>query len=806
MNIPHLRQLQLSAQEKFKQGLNAHQQGRLREAEALYKQVLKSQPDHFDALHLAGVIALQTDRAERGIELIRKALVLDPAAISAIGNLGAGLYGLDRFEDALACFDKVIALRPRDAGAHCNRGNALNGLKRFGDALDAYDKAIAIEPRFTEALVSRGNALFDLERFADAGAAYDAAIRLEGRAVDALSNRGNALARLDRYEEALASYDKAIAIAPGYADAHYNKAKTLRHLGRLEEALASYDKAIAAKPDFRAAHFNRGGLLNDLGRFREAVASYDTVIHLNARDVEAYVERGKTLSRAGLQDDAVKSFDRALKLDPANLDALVGRGSVLVGLKRFSEADESYSAALAIDRDYEFLFGFLLSTKIYTCDWTDWDARVTELEGRLKDGQKASAPFNLFALLDDPDLQGSAAKAFTAARVAQKHALPPIGKLPRNDVIRIGYFSADFRIHPVSLLCAELFERHTPSRFHVTAFSFGPDTQDPMRKRLEVAFDQFIDVRDKSDIAIASLARELEIDIAIDLMGMTQSSRPGIFAARAAPVQVNYLGYPGTLGADYIDYLIADRVTVPASHRAYYREKIVALPGSFMPQDTRRVIADKLFTRSELGLPEAGFVFCCFNASYKFNPRVFDCWMTILRNTPGSVLWLIDGDRTATANLKKEAAARDVDPSRLVFAGRTESLEEHLARHRAADLFLDTLPYNAHATASDALWAGLPVLTLAGEAFPARVGASLVNAVGLDELIETTDDAYIATAVELATQPDKIAEIKQKLSLNRTSALLFDMSSYVKHIETAYRAMYDKHLAGAEPEHIQIDG
>lgn len=795
----------MSAQDKFRQGLAAHQQGRLRDAEALYKQALTSDPNHFDALHLLGVVSLQTNRAERGIELIRKAVALDPAAVSAIGNLGAGLHDLNRFEEALTCFDKVIALRPQDAGAHCNRGNALGGLKRFDEALAAYDTAIAIEPRFTEAHVSRGNTLFDLERFADAVAAYDAAIRLEGRAVDALSNRGNALARLGRYEEALASYDKAIAIAPGYADAHYNRAKTLRHLDRLEDALASYDKAIAAKPDFRVAHFNRGGLLDDLGRFREAVASYDTVIHLNARDAEAYIERGKTLSRAGLQEDAVKSFDRALKLDPQNVDALVSRGSVLVGLRRFDEADESYSAALAIDRDCDFLFGSWLSTKLYTCDWTDWHARTGELRDRLQGGQKASAPFNLFALLDDPALQRRAAEAFTEARFPPKRGLPTITARPRRDVIRIGYFSADFRIHPVSLLCAELFERHTRSQFQVTAFSFGPDTQDPMRKRLEAAFDKFIDVRDKTDFAIASLARDLEIDIAIDLMGMTQSSRPGIFASRAAPIQVNYLGYPGTIGADYIDYLIADRVTIPAWLRGDYREKIVELPGSFMPQDTKRAVSDKSFTRSELGLPETGFVFCCFNASYKFNPHVFDCWMTILRNTPGSVLWLAESNPTAIANLKREAVARDVDPLRLVFAGRTETLEEHLARYRAADLFLDTWPYNAHATASDALWAGVPVLTLAGDTFPARVGASLVNAIGLGELLATTDAAYIASAVELAVHPDKLAAVKQKLSVNRTSGQLFDMPAYVKHIETAYRAMYDRHLAGAEPSLIESD-
>lgn len=794
----------MSVQQKFKQGLTLHQQGNLREAEALYKQALKSQPNHFDALHLLGVIALQTNRAEWGVELIRKAVALDPEAASAHENLGAGLSDLNRFEEALACFDKVVALRPRDAGAHCNRGNALSGLKRFNDALAAYDNAIAIEPRFAEAHVSRGNTLLDLERFEEAIAAYDFAIRHEGRAADALSNRGNALARLSRYEEALASFDKAIAIAPRYADAQYNRAKTLRHLNRLDEALAGYDKAIAAKPDFRVAHFNRGGVLNDLGRFREAVASYDTVISLNPRDADAYIERGKTLGRAGLSEDAVASLDRGLKLDPKNIDALVSRGSVLVGLKRFDEADESYSTALDIDRDYDFLFGNWLSTKLYKCDWDDWDVRVTELETRLTSGKKASAAFNLFALLDAPGLQRRAAEAFTEARVPANHVLPALLKYPRRDVIRIGYFSADFRIHPVALLCAELVERHSRAQFQVTAFSFGSDTQDPMRKRIESAFDKFVDVRDKNDVAVASLARDLEIDIAIDLMGMTQDSRPGIFAARAAPIQINYLGYPGTVGADYIDYLIADRVVIPASHRSYYGEKIVHLPGSFMPQDSQREISDKSFTRSELGLPETGFVFCCFNASHKFNPRVFNCWMTILRQTPGSVLWLAESNSTAVANLKNEARARDIDPSRLVFAGRTEGLAEHLARYRAADLFLDTLPYNAHATASDALWAGLPVLTLAGETFPARVGASLVNAVGLGELINTTDDAYIAAAIELAANPSKLDIIKQTLAHNRLSLPLFDTSSYVTHIEAAYSAMYARHLSGAAPEHIEI--
>ncbi len=415
-----------------------------------------------------------------------------------------------------------------------------------------------------------------------------------------------------------------------------------------------------------------------------------------------------------------------------------------------------------------------------------------------------SSPFALLGLTDDAAVLRTAAKTFADAKHPPSRALPVLAKYPRHEKIRVGYFSANFHTHPVTVLSSDLFESHDRSRFEVTAFSFGPDIRDDMRERLEPAFDKFIDVRTQSDQDVAMAARNLEIDIAVDLTGITQDSRTSIFAMRAAPVQVNYLGYAGTMGADYFDYLIADPVLIPPDQREHYVEKIAYLPHSYMPSDPRRTISDREFTRSELGLPDTGFVFCCFNNSYKITPAVFDRWMKILQGVEGSVLWLSDDNVTAVANLKMEASSCGIDPKRLIFASRMPSPADHLARLRVADLFLDTLPYNAHATANDALWAGLPVLTLQGETFQGRVAASLLNATGLPEMVATTAEAYVALAIGLATDPERLQAIRRKLAANRLSTPLFDRS-LTGHIEGIYAAIYERHMQDLPPGHIYPD-
>jgi predicted O-linked N-acetylglucosamine transferase (SPINDLY family) len=379
------------------------------------------------------------------------------------------------------------------------------------------------------------------------------------------------------------------------------------------------------------------------------------------------------------------------------------------------------------------------------------------------------------------------------------------GEKYNHDRIRVAYLSADFRQHAASFVMAGMFECHDRSRFEMTAISFGVDDGSEIRRRVKASFERFIDARLYSDEQIADLVRSLEIDIAVDLMGFTTDSRTGVFARRAAPVQAHYMGYPGTMGASYIDYIIGDRIVIPESERQHYSEKIVSLPNSYFVNDFRREVAERTFTRTELGLPSTGFVFCCFNSSHKITPSVFDRWMRILQQVEGSVLWLLQANAKAADNLRREARLRGVDPNRLVFAGRMPP-SEHLARHRAADLFLDTLPYNAHTTASDALWAGLPVLTCIGDTFVGRVAASLLQAICLPELITATLDHYERLALELATNPAKLSTIRSKLASNRLAAPLFDTQLFTRHIETAYAAMHERHQAGLPPRDIVVPG
>ena len=399
---------------------------------------------------------------------------------------------------------------------------------------------------------------------------------------------------------------------------------------------------------------------------------------------------------------------------PNFASAHYGRAVTLNEMRRAPDAVESYARALALDPDAPFLLGKLVHMKMAICDWRDFERDTQALAERTLRGDRASPPFQLLAAVDQPLLHRKAAEIYAREALPLQKALAPIGKRPRRQRIRVAYFSADFHDHATAVLMAELFERHDRARFELSAFSFGPYSDDPMRKRLVRSFDRFLDVRARSDREVAMLAREREIDIAIDLKGYTGDERHAIFAYRAAPIQASYVGYPGTMGVPFMDYLIADPTLIPESHQSLYAEKIAYLPRSYQPNDTKRVVAETVFTREELGLPKNGFVFCCFNNNYKIVPETFDSWMRVLQAVDGSVLWLLEDNETARANLCREAQVRGVDAKRLVFAPRM-NLGRHLARQRIADLFLDTLPYNAHTTASDALWVGLPVLTLSGD-------------------------------------------------------------------------------------------
>jgi predicted O-linked N-acetylglucosamine transferase (SPINDLY family) len=454
--------------------------------------------------------------------------------------------------------------------------------------------------------------------------------------------------------------------------------------------------------------------------------------------------------------------------------------------------------------DDSYILMAQLYSRMMICDWDAFESALSEIVDKTKQGNAAFSPFPLLPLTDSPDLQLRAAETYAADKYPVQSGLGPIPERTPHERIRIGYYSADYRNHATTYLIAELFEAHDKEKFELIGFSYGPDQKDEMRERVVAAFDRFIDIRDMSDIEVAELSRELEIDIAVDLKGYTEDARSGIFSYRAAPVQVSYLGYPGTMGASYIDYIIADSTVITAESQPYFSESVVYLPGSYQVNDSKRKISERLFTREELGLPDDGFVFCCFNKNYKITPRTFDSWMRILGEVNNSVLWLFEKNDAASANLRKQAERQGIDPGRLIFVTFLP-LDEHLARHRAADLFIDTFPYNAHTTASDALWSGLPVLTCAGESFASRVGASLLNAIEMPELITSTHEEYEALAVELASNPDKLAQVRNKLQDNRMTTPLFDAQLFTQNLEKAYRAMYQKYQTGQPASHMYIE-
>ena len=653
------------------------------------------------------------------------------------------------------------------------------------------------------AAFQQGLVLHQQGRLDEAEALYRAVLATEAAHFGALHLTG--LIHFQRGQPAAAAewIGRAIAVNPGVSDAHSNLGLALQQMGRIDAALASYERALQLKPDSPEALNNRGNALQDLRRLPEAIASYDRALQARPDFAQAHNNRGNALRGLDRPLEALASYDRALRLWPDNPDALDNRGRILRDLKRFDEAVPSFARLLAVSPNRAYGQGLLLDTRLNCCDWTDYEATSVAIVAGVERGERVDAPFSFLCHALSPAAQLACARTFAAAECPAPAEPLSLGPRPRHDRIRLAYLSADFHSHATAYLMAELFESHDRARFEVTGISYGTADTGPMRERLQAAFDRFVDVRGLSDREVARLLHDGEIDIAVDLKGFTANNRAGIFAHRGAPVQVNYLGFPGTMGAPFIDYIIADRHIIPERLAAAYGEKVVRLPDSYQVNDRKRRIADHTPTRAELGLPERGFVFCSFNNTYKVRPAIFDVWMRLLRQVEGSVLWLLEDNAAAMANLRREAERRGVAPDRLVFAPRLD-LDRHMARHRLADLFVDTFPVNAHTTASDALWAGLPLVTLSGETFVSRVAASLLHAVGLPELVTENLADYEALALRLATTPALLAAIREKLEGNRLAAPLFDTDRFRRHIEAAYVTMYERSQRGEAPAGFDV--
>ena len=540
------------------------------------------------------------------------------------------------------------------------------------------------------------------------------------------------------------------------------------NLRRLDEAIISFKKAIIIKPDNAEVHNYLGNALNILGNIKAGVKCYEKAIAINPNFAEAYFSLGNVFKKLKQRDKALLCFERAREIKP----------------------------------DMDFILGDLLNTKMHLCIWDDFSNQLDMLRLKINNNEEVIGPFNLMGLIDDPALQRRTSEIFTNYHYPQDHTLPITDHYQKHKKIRIGYFSADFREHPVGYLTAELYEVHDRNHFEIHAFSLGRDTKDKTNLRIKEGVDKFHDVRSLSNKEIVLLARSLEIDIAVDLGGHTAHSRPEVFAMSAAPIQVVYM-FLGTMGADYYDYLIAGQSMIPKKNHKHFLEKIIYLP-SYLVNDSKDISPEITFTRKDLGLPEEGFVFCCFNNTYKFTPAVFDSWARILQSVEGSVLIIYANNKLSKINLTKEISNRGIESSRLIF-GDNMPRSEYLARYRVADLFLDTWPFNAGTTASDALRMGLPVLTCTGNSFSSMEAAGIIRALNLPELITSSPEEYEALAIELATEPNKLKIIKEKLLDNFSTAPLYDTSLFTKNLESAFTMIYERYHQGLEPDHIYVE-
>ena len=739
----------------IKNALQHLQQGSLPEARGILQRLLATAPTHAEALHLAGVVELQAGAPQAAIGYLRRCVEVAPGVAFAWSNLGVAYNASGDFTNALACHEKTLTLEPGNPIVLRNLGIAQRYLGRHDAAMASFERAAVTTPEDPELRRETGDLLVDMGRPAEAIAHYTRGLAANPRDAAGLHNRGYAFYRMGHAELAIQDYRAALKADPGFARAWSSLAVVLNERGESAEALDLLSRAVQREPGNARFQNNLGIVLDKLGRGVEGLAAYG----------------------------------RAIALDPAYAEAYANRGATLNEMKRHAEALADYERVSRLAPDLPYGAGHELHTAMHICNWEGYEASVANLVDRISQGHLAAEPFVLCSVPVPPEIRRACAELCAQDRLRTT----PIARWERpayrHDRLRIGYFSADFRNHPVAYLVASLAERHDRSKVETFAYSFGPDTGDATRKRLERAFDHFEDVRTRSDADVVALARKHEIDIAIDLMGHTTHARLGIFASRAAPIQAQYLGFPGTMGTACIDYLIADETVVPVADEPYYTERIARLPATYQVNDLGREIAAETPARTVLGLPERGFVFCCFNNKAKITPDVFSSWMRILVAVPGSVLWMVESEAIASENLRREADSRGIDPERLVFAPRVP-LAQHLARVRNADLFLDTYHYNGHATTSDTLLAGVPGITCLGDAFPGRVAASLLRAVGLPELVTETLGDYEALAVRLARDAAALGRLREKLERNRATEPLFDATRFARDLEALYARLH----------------
>lgn len=779
-----------------------HQMERLLEAQAIYERLLANNPDDAELLNLYGISQLQRKNLDAAEKTLHHLTTVYPSFSKGHINLANVLMEKGNLDQAAIHFKIAIQIEPDNPIARYNLGLLLAKKKDYPEALENFSAALSFTPDDPELNVCCGTTLLKLGRPAEALSLFDHALDLTAAHPQALMNRGIALQELKRLKEALASHENALALHPDYAEALLNRGNVLAAMGLLREALLSYQKALAVRPNYAEAHNNGGNVLLKLARPEEALKSYKSALQILPDYAEANLGLGNVLMELKRPQEALLSYERALALRGDFVAALRNKGNVLRELERFDEAIIAYDRVLGLAPDTADALSELVFLYQITCNWEALHPARERLIDAVRTKNNRVNPFILLSVSDDPALHHTAARAYLQGMQIDWQKITPI-VASGSERIRLGFFSADFHNHATLHLMAGLLESHDRAQFEIHAFSYGPELEDGFRLRARNAVAKFHECSSLSHEEIIRKAQSIGLDIAVDLKGHTRDTRLEIFMARIAPVQVNFLGYPGTIGGEFMDYVIADPTVLPLDQSPFYDEKIVHLPDTYQPNDRHRIIAKRSPSRIDVGLPPEEFIYCCFNNIYKINPEFFASATRILSAVPGSVLWLLSTDEQAIKRLRAAAAASGVDGARLIF-GPSLPTPEHLARYRLADLFLDTLPYNAHTTASEALWAGLPVLTRLGKAFAGRVAGSLLRAVGLPELVTESITDYEALAITLGHDPERMAALKAKLAAAIPNAPLFDTIRFTRHLEDAFRIMVERHRAGLAPESFAV--
>ena len=741
--------------------LDHHKSGLLSESEILYRKILSNNKNNLIVLHYLSILLFQKKNFSEAKKYISCAIKISPNEEAFYNLLGNIEEAENNLTEALKIYEMIKASHPHSFQNKVSLGNVLYKLKRFNDSIGIYENLLLESPNDINIIFKLANCYNFTEEYEKSILWYSKFISLEQKIPEVFNNRGYIYKKIKDFEKALSDFSKAIELKPDYADTFNNIGNLYRENKNYNLAILNLKKAIEINPYFSEAHNNLGNVHFELEKHEQAILHYDNAIKFNSKHLDAYANKAYTL----------------------------------VKLERYDEAFNFFHTALKLNINKELLFSNYVHTKLKICDWLDLPNLLSFNQSQIKQNKTTNLPFPELSFYDLPEIHKICSEKFCEQNYyTQTNNSKLFSNLKQKDKIYIGYISSDFCDHPVSNLLIDMLELHDKEKFKIIGINIGNNPKDEIYKRLSNAFDEIIDVNHLQEKQIAEYCRELEIDIAIDLNGHTENNRMGIFTYRAAPIQLNFLGYPGTSGNKYIDYIIADKTVIPEELKRHYTEKVIYLPNSYLVTPSEKIVSKRKFCRADFHLPEDQFVFCCFNNSYKINPKIFKSWMNILKKVNKSVLWLSPMSKKARNYLRQYAIDQGIDKDRLIFSKNMKLNSEHLRRFSLANLFLDTFPYNAHSTAIDSIWAGVPIVTLTGKSFTSRVVASILNTLNLKNLISYDFVSYEKKAIELATNPNKLRILKTKLKKDKIKKTLFNTKLYTHNIEIIFKSLFENYL------------